>query len=135
MAWFDLAEVVGRQRAEGVHAGRGVREGGGGIEDVRGDRGEMGEEVRSRGEGRGEGREEKDGETFEEERRRAGEGDSYLWAITPLCFVTKSCINTLNFIKFQVFLFSFPTTKLHVSSSWWPLLSGSEVEWFIIQQV
>lgn len=101
--------------------------GGGGIEDVRGDRGEMGEEVRSRGEGRG--REEKDGETFKEERRRAGEGDSYLWAITPLCFVTKSCINTLNFIKFQV------STKLHVSSSWWPLLSGSKVEWLIIQQV
>lgn len=58
MAWFDLAEVVGRQRTEGVHVGRGVCEGGGGIEDVRGDRGEMGEDVRTRGEGRG--REEKD---------------------------------------------------------------------------
>lgn len=58
-------------------------------EDERGDS-RMGEdgrpEVRLRGENRRM-------ERRSRKRRRTGEGDSYLWAITPLRFVTKSCIN------------------------------------------
>lgn len=62
-----------------------MHEGGGGIEDVRGDRGEMGEEVRSRGEGRG--RDEK--RRMERRSRRRGGGQE---KVIHICGQSLLCV-------------------------------------------
>lgn len=108
----------------------GAREG---LQDEEGDSG-MGEdgqpEVRLRGENRRMER-----RSRRRRRRRwwrAGEGESCLWAITSLRFVTKSGINILNFINFfaqRSFLpWRTPSVGSHSVNRWWWTVTATNME-------